>query len=265
MFLLNLLNATYMMESFYNLLGLPQLASANGRGVDDLIVYIHFLMIALFVGWLCYFAYALFRFHQSRNPKADPVGVRSHVTNYLELLVAGVEAALLVGVAVPVWAKAVNQFPKEEESTVIQVVGQQFAWNARYAGPDGFMGKQDMKFVAGDNAFGVDPNDPNGKDDVQVLNEIHVPVNKPVIAYVSSKDVIHSFKIPAMRAAQDAIPGMRVPMWFKPVREGRYQVFCAQLCGNGHANMAQGFIVVDSQEVYDKWLASKSGAATSFE
>jgi len=253
------------MESFYNLLGLPQLASESGRGVDDLIVYIHFLMIALFVGWLCYFAYALFRFHQSRSPKADPVGVRSHVTNYIELLVAGVEAGLLVLVAVPVWAKAVKQFPSTEDSTVIQVVGQQFAWNARYPGPDGVIGRQDMSFVAGDNAFGIDPNDPAGKDDVQVLNEMHVPVNRPVIAYVSSKDVIHSFKIPAMRAAQDANPGMRVPMWFKPVQVGRFQVYCAQLCGNGHASMAQGFIVVDTQEDYDKWLASKVGAATSFE
>ncbi|HLP77088.1 MAG TPA: cytochrome c oxidase subunit II [Candidatus Paceibacterota bacterium] len=254
-----------MMESLYYLLGMPRLASQSGQGVDNLIVYIHFLMIALFVGWLCFFLYALFRFSKSRSPKADPVGVRSHVSNYIEFFVAGVEALLLVGVALPVWAHAVKQFPKPDESTVIQVVGQQFAWNARYAGPDGIMGKQDMKFVAGDNAFGVDPTDAHGKDDVQVLNEIHVPVNKPVIAYVSSKDVIHSFKVPAMRAQQDAIPGMRVPVWFKPAMEGRFQIYCAQLCGNGHASMAQGFIVVESQQAYDKWLASKSGAATSFE
>lgn len=254
-----------MIESFYNLIGLPKLASETGVGVDRLILYIHVLMIALFAGWLCYFVYALFRFSKARNPKADPVGVRSHVSSYIEFIVAGVEAALLIGVAVPVWAHAVKQFPKPEDATVIQVVGQQFAWNARYAGKDGIMGRQDMKFVAGDNAFGVDPGDANGKDDIQVLNEIHVPVNRPVIAYVSSKDVIHSFKIPAMRAEQDAIPGMRVPMWFKPVMEGRFQIYCAQLCGNGHASMAQGFIVVESQEAYDKWLASKSGGATSFE
>lgn len=254
-----------MMESFYNLLGLPQLASENGQSVDRLIVYVHFLMISLFVGWLCFFIYTLLRFQKSRNPKADPVGVRNHASSYVEVIVALVEAGLLVGVAVPVWARAVNQFPKASESTVIQVVGQQFAWNARYAGLDGIMGKQNVSFVAGDNVFGVDPSDPNGKDDVQVLNEIHVPVNKPVIAYISSKDVIHSFKLPAMRAEQDAIPGMRVPLWFKPVIEGRFQIYCAQLCGNGHASMAQGFIVVESQAAYDKWLASKTGAATSFE
>ena len=111
----------------------------------------------------------------------------------------------------------------------------------------------------------MDYSDPKAADDVAVLNEIHVPVNKPVIAYISSKDVIHSFKIIALRVTQDAIPGMRIPAWFKPIREGRYQINCAQLCGNGHSSMAQGFLVVESQEAYDQWLASKSGGATSFE
>ena len=106
---------------------------------------------------------------------------------------------------------------------------------------------------------------PNGKDDVQVLNEMHVPVNKPVIGYISSKDVIHSFKVIAMRVTQDAIPGMRIPIWFKPTKEGRYQINCAQLCGNGHSSMSGGMLVVESQEAFDKWLASKAGAATSFE
>jgi cytochrome c oxidase subunit 2 len=58
---------------------------------------------------------------------------------------------------------------------------------------------------------------------------------------------------------------MRIPVWFKPVKEGRYQIYCAQLCGNGHASMAQGFVVVDTPEAYEKWLESKAGAATSFE
>ncbi|TAK97774.1 MAG: hypothetical protein EPO07_12725 [Verrucomicrobia bacterium] len=105
----------------------------------------------------------------------------------------------------------------------------------------------------------------NGKDDVQVLNEIHCPIGKPVICYVSSKDVIHSFKIIALRVTQDAIPGMRIPCWFKPTKEGRYQINCAQLCGNGHSSMAVGFLVVESQENYEKWLNSKSGGATELE
>jgi cytochrome c oxidase subunit 2 len=256
-----------MKELTSKILGLPVLASENGQAVDGLIVYVHWLMIALFVGWFAYFVYALWRFSHKRHPKADHHGVRSHASNYLELLVAGVEAVLLIGVAIPVWARAadVTRLPDAASATRIQIVAQQFAWNARYPGKDGKFGKQDMALVSSDNAFGVSPADPDGKDDVQVLNEIHVPVNKPVICYVSSKDVIHSFKVIAFRVTQDAIPGMRIPCWFKPVKEGRYQINCAQLCGNGHSSMSGGFVVVESQEAYDKWLASKSGAATSFE
>ena len=179
---------------------------------------------------------------------------------------------LLVAVAVPLWAKAVDKFPADKDSTVVQVVAQQFFWNVRYPGKDGIFGKQDMHLVTSDNLFGVDPADEHGKDDVQVVNEIHVPLvkidehhHKPVIVYITSKDVIHSFKVIAMRVTQDAIPGMRIPVYFTPTKEGRYQINCAQLCGNGHSTMSQGYIIVESQAEFDKWLASKQGAATNFE
>ncbi len=258
-----------MMEK---LLGLPPAASEQAAHVDMLIIYMHWLMIALFVGWLGYFTYVLVRFRRARNPRADYRGVKSHASNYIEGAVALVEGILLVGLAIPLWAKAVEQFPKASESTVIQVVAQQFAWNVRYPGPDGIFGRQDMRWVTSDNVFGVDPTDPHGKDDIQTLNEIHVPLVKlpngefkPVIIYVSSKDVIHSFKVLAMRVEQDAIPGMRIPLWFRPTKEGRFQINCAQLCGDGHYSMSGGFLTVESEAAYEKWLASKAGAATSFE
>jgi len=166
---------------------------------------------------------------------------------------------------VPLWAKSVDKFPKEGDATVIQVVAQQFAWNVRYPGKDGIFGRQDMRLVKSDNVFGVDPADPNGKDDVQTLNEIHVPIDKPVMIYISSKDVIHSFKLIAMRVTQDAIPGMRIPLWFQPTQMGKYQINCAQLCGNSHFAMNGGMLTVESREDFNKWLASKAGAATSFE
>jgi cytochrome c oxidase subunit II len=249
------------------LLGMPPLASSNGQDVDNLIIYVHWLMFALFIGWIVYFVYVVWRFHRSRNPKADYHGVRSHASNYIELTVAGIEAVLLIFVAVPLWAKAVDKFPPASQSTVIQVVAQQYEWNVRYPGPDGIFGRQDMRFVSETNVFGVDPTDPNGKDDIQLVNDIHVPVNKPVIIYVSSKDVIHSLKIISMRVCQDAIPGLRIPLWFTPTRIGRYQINCAQLCGPGHSAMTGGFLTVDSQEDYDKWLKSKepAPAASSFE
>src|ERR1041385_5504884 len=103
-----------------NLLGLPVLASEHGKDVDNLIIYVHWLMIVLFVGWLAYFAYALFRFHRSRNPKADYVGVKNHASNWIEGAVALIEGVLPIGVAVPLWAKAVDKFPdkRSEERRV---------------------------------------------------------------------------------------------------------------------------------------------------
>jgi cytochrome c oxidase subunit II len=253
------------MEFFYKLLGLPDVASVHGQKVDDFIVYVHWLMIALFFGWLAYFIFTLYRFRKARSPKANYFGVRSHFSTYVEIGVVAFESVLLLFFAVPLWGDVVGKLPKDSDSTVVQIVAQQFAWNARYSGPDGQFGAQDMRFVTSDNIFGVDPNDAGGKDDLQVLNEIHVPVDKPVICYISSKDVIHSFRVPEMRTTQDAIPGMRIPTWFQPTKTGTFQIYCAQLCGNGHAAMAGGRLVVQSRADFDKWLASKSGATMNFE
>jgi cytochrome c oxidase subunit 2 len=246
------------------LLGLPPLASQHGADVDRLILYVHWLMAALFAGWLAYFFYVIFRFRKSNNPKASYSGVKSHATSYIEAAVALVEAVLLLGFAVPLWAKAVDQFPPERQSTVVRVMAQQFLWNFRYPGPDGEFGRADLRFVSSTNVWGVDPSDPKGKDDFSPpsSNELTVPVNKPVIAYITSQDVVHSFKINPLRVTQDAIPGLQIPTWFTPTREGQYLINCAQLCGNGHSAM-RGYLNVVSQEKYDQWLAerAKSGPA----
>src|SRR5678815_2118746 len=225
------------------LLGLPVVTSAHGEAVDTLIIYVHYLMGALFVGWILYFCYVLIRFRKGANPKADYRGAQSHASSYIEIAVAFVEAVLLIGFAVPLWAKVVDALPAEKDSTVVRVVAQQFGWNFLYPGKDGILNRQDMRLVTNpDNPFGLVKDDPNGKDDIRTLNDLTVPVGKPVIAYISSKDVIHSFKVIAMRVTQDAIPGLRIPTHFTPTQTGLYQINCAQLCGNGHANMAQGFL-----------------------
>jgi len=242
----------------HKILGMPELASSNGKAVDDLIVYVHWLMMLLFVGWIAYFVYVLWRFNAKRAAKANYEGTKSHLPTYVELFVVLVEAVLLLGFAIPIWAKNVDKFPKPEESTVIQIVAQQYAWNVRYPGADGKFGGQDMKFVADNNVFGVDPADPLGKDDIQLQNDIHVPINKPVLIYLSSKDVIHSLKLVAMRLTQDAIPGLRIPCTFTPTKLGRYQIECAQLCGPGHSGMSVGFVTVVSEDDYKAWIKSKT-------
>jgi len=250
---------------------MPALASdPNGHGadVDKLIIYVHILMGALFVGWIGYFLYVIFRYHKSRNPNADYTGVTSHASTYLEGVVALIEGVLLIGFAIPIWAHAVDQFPKDKDATVIKVIAQQFQWNAWYPDTNGVFAVQDRKFVAGDNTFGLDKNDPHYKQNFIVAKDLVVPVDKPVIVYISSLDVIHCFACRPMRVTQDAIPGMVIPAHFTPHIPGTYMINCAQLCGAAHYTM-KGTLKVVSAADYQKWVAGKSaagaGAGAGFE
>jgi cytochrome c oxidase subunit 2 len=241
---------------------LPVNDSAQGAGVDQLIIYVHLLMAALFVGWLGYFFYVLFRFNKRSNPKADYTGVKSHASTYIEGIVAIFEAVLLIGFAIPVWSRAVDKFPSEKDSTVIKVIAQQFSWNGWYPGPHGVFCAQDEKYISGDNPFGFDKKDPSYKENYVVTHDLVVPVNKSVVVYISSLDVIHCFACKPLRVTQDAIPGMVIPAHFTPTKVGKYNINCAQLCGNGHYTM-KGTINVVSQSDYAKWVADKSKAGAS--
>jgi cytochrome c oxidase subunit 2 len=196
--------------------GLPLDASTHGPALDQMTAVVHWLMFVLFVGWGSFFAYTLFRFRKSRNPKADYVGVKSHISSYLEVGVAIFEAILLIGFAIPLWAERVNEFPSEADALTIRVVGEQFAWNIHYPGADGKFGRTDIKLVSADNPLGLDREDPDAKDDIWTVNQLNLPVNRPVIIRLTSKDVIHSFALPLFRVKQDAIPGEVIPLWFTP-------------------------------------------------
>lgn len=256
------------MKYSFAVLGLPDNASGQGADVDRLLFFVHILMFALFVGWLGYFIYVLARFNKNRNPKSDYKGVTSHYSTYVEVSVAAIEAVLLVLLALPVWSRTVEQFPAKKDSTVIKIIGQQFQWNAWYPGTNGEFVKASEKLVAGDNPFGFDKTDVNFKNNFVIPTDFIVPVDKPVIAYISSLDVIHSFSCRAMRTMQDAIPGMSIPLHFTPVKTGTYMINCAQLCGAGHYAM-KGTVKVVSPEEYEKWIAGKSkggaGAGAGYE
>jgi cytochrome c oxidase subunit 2 len=249
-----------------NWLGLPALAATHGAQIDGMIAWIHVFMFALFIGWGGFLLYVLFRFHRSRNPVADYTGVKSHRSTYLEIGVAVVEAILLFGFSIPLWAARVDRIPPENEALVVQVTGEQFAWNVRYAGPDGVFGKTDIHQIdVQSNPLGLDRSDPAAKDDITTLNQLYLPANKPIIVKLRSKDVIHSFNVPEFRVKQDAVPGFTIPIWFIPdvttaemrTRTGnpefQYEIACAQLCGLGHYRM-RGFVTVLSPEEFQKWF-----------
>ncbi len=250
-------------------LGLPALASTHGGQIDNVIGWTHIFMLVLFVGWVSFFVYALIRFRRSRNPVANYTSVKSHASSYLEVAVFVVEVILLVGFSIPLWAARVDRIPPESEALVVHVTGEQFAWNIHYAGPDRVFGRTDIKLLdLQSNPLGVDRSDPAAKDDITTLNQLYLPVNKPIIVKLRSKDVIHSFGVPEFRVKQDAIPGLTIPLWFVPnvttaemrTRTGnaefQYEIACAQLCGLGHYRM-RGFVTVVTPEEFQKWTEDR--------
>ena len=239
------------------LLGMPVNASSHGVAIDNMMSLVHWLMLLLFVIWTPYFIYVLIRFRQKKNPKASYAGAKGKFSSYLEIGVILAEAILLVGFAFPIWANLKHDFPDEDASTVVHVVAEQFAWNIHYAGPDGVFGRRDIKLVDTDsNPLGLDRNDPYAADDINTINELHLPVNKPVIVYLTSKDVIHCFALPTMRVKQDVIPGISIPVWFKPIRTGDFEISCAQLCGLGHFRM-RGYLTIQTEEEFQSWIQTK--------
>jgi cytochrome c oxidase subunit 2 len=241
-------------------LGQPPNAAEHGYQIDHILEFCHWFMAALFVGWSAFFAYVLIRFRKRRHPIADHQGVKTGISTHLEFSVVLIEAVLLIGFAIPLWAKRVNEFPDTKDAILIHAVGQQFNWNFHLPGPDGEFGRRDVNLVTNSNPLGLDPNDPAAKDDIVVLGEVHVPVNRPVIVELSSKDVIHNFALVNMRMAQDAIPGSLIPMWFKPIKPGTYEIICGQLCGLGHYSM-KGSLVVDEPAEYQAWLKERADLA----
>jgi cytochrome c oxidase subunit II len=198
----------------------------------------------------------LFRFRRGANPKASYTGAKGKFAKGTEIAVGIIEVGLLIFYAIPAWATRVRDFPKESEAVVVRVVGEQFAWNVQYPGADGKFGRTDIKLVSADNPLGLDRNDQDAKDDITTINQLNLPVDRPVLVHLMSKDVIHSFGLFEMRVKQDAVPGLSIPVWFIPNRVGEYEIACSQLCGLGHFRM-RGFVTIQSADDYSKWMADQ--------
>ncbi len=255
------------MFDYTTLLGMPPDISAHGYAIDNMMGLVHWLMLALFLFWAPYFLYTLYRFRAKKQPRANYHGVTSKFSTYIEGGVLVAETILLVGFAFPIWGQIKHAFPAESEATVIHVIAEQFAWNVHYPGPDGVFGKRSIDLIDTQiNPLGIDrENDPNAVDDVTTINELYLPVDKPVIVYLSSKDVIHSFGIPQLRIKQDVIPGLIIPVHFmatmttaelqQQLGDDDYdiEIACAQLCGLSHYRM-RGFVTVQTQAEFDTWM-----------
>jgi len=237
-------------------LGLPVEASAHAASIDQIIVLVHWLMLLMFVGWSAFFVYVLVRFRRGAHPKASYQGATGRWARLSEMGVVAAEIILLAFFSIPAWSARVDAFPSEQQATVVRVVAEQFLWNIHYPGPDGTFGRTRADLVSADNPLGLDITDPTAKDDVWTQNQLHLPVGRPVIVHLSSKDVIHSFGLPQMRVKQDAIPGIEQRVWFTPTRTGEWEIACSQLCGLGHYRM-RGFYTIQTLADFDAWLASQ--------
>lgn len=274
--------------------GLPDDISVYGTGIDSLMIVLHWFMLILFLGWGTFMTWCLVKFRARAGHTATYEPIHAKASKWLEIGIAIFEGVLLLFFSMPVWAHFKNDIPAENDPDAIHVriVAQQFAWNFHYAGSDGQFGKTDGSFVSDDNPVGIDPDDPNGKDDIVTVNQLHFPIDVPVEAKITSKDVIHSFGVPILRIKQDAIPGMLIPIWFeakgdqvevakKHAQEkiddlkkrnpnpspadqsliamytdettGAFDIACSQLCGIGHGRM-RAILHADTPEQYAQWL-----------
>jgi cytochrome c oxidase subunit II len=250
---------------------MPLQASSHAAEIDHMTVLVHWLMLVLFVGWGAFFLFVLVRFRRGANARASYAGAKGKFAKGTEVAVAIIEIVLLVGYAIPAWATRVRPLPADTQAVIVRVVAEQFAWNIQYPGADGKFGRTDITLVSAENPLGLDRRDPDAKDDITEINQLTLPVNRPVLVHLTSKDVIHSFGLYEMRIKQDAVPGLDIPVWFIPTvttsemrqklgkADFEYEIACSQLCGLGHFRM-RGFVNVKTDAEFQAYLAEQAKA-----
>jgi cytochrome c oxidase subunit 2 len=228
--------------------------ASNWSMVDvtvDITLYVTGL---IFVAVNLFMAYCVIKFRHKKGARSTYEPENSKLENWLTGLTAlGVAAMLTPGLFV--WAQFVDV---PDDAHVVEALGQQWHWTYRYPGDDGKFGEVDAERISDDNPFGIDPDDPNGQDDILVYSpEAHLPVNKPVKFLLRSKDVLHNFTVTEFRVKMDMVPGTSTFLWVTPTVTGRYEVLCEELCGIAHHTM-RGAVIVEEQEDFDAWLANQS-------
>jgi cytochrome c oxidase subunit 2 len=219
-------------------LKLPDGVSSFSSQIDDMFTLILWITGIIFIVVELLLVYFLWKYRYREGRQV----VYTHGNNRVEVIWTIIPAVICVVLALMsrrLWADIKMNMPAG--AMPIGIEAEQFAWNIHYPGPDGKL------FTP---------------DDVVTLNQLHIPVGKAVVVTLRSKDVIHSFFLPEFRVKQDAVPGMTTRIWFDGNTVGHWEIACAELCGLGHYRM-KGFITVEPQEAFDKWLADESARAAT--
>ncbi|WP_129782523.1 c-type cytochrome [Peristeroidobacter soli] len=227
--------------------------ASNWTMVDSTVDVTFWVTGIVFVAVNLFLAWCIIRYRHRKGNRAHYEPENKKLEWWLTGITSvGIAAMLAPGLSV--WAKFVTV---PEDASVVEVLGQQWAWAYRFPGKDGRLGASDANLISVDNPFGMDPNDPVGQDDVLIQNpQLHLPIDKPVKVLLRAKDVNHQFAVPQFRVKMDMVPGMVTHFWVTPTRTGEFDVLCEQLCGVAHFAM-RGRVVVDTQDDFDKWLSTQ--------
>ena len=229
---------------------LPPLVS-DRKEIDAAIAITLLVTGVVFIATNLLLAYFGWRFQDREGAVAEYWHDNHKLEWTWSLITAGILAMFLFS-ALSLWAKVQSAPPAD--AMLIEVTGQQFAWNVRYPGPDGRLGRTDHAVATQENPIGLVADDPASKDDVILLNNLYLPKDRPVRVSLKSMDVIHSFFLPHVRVKQDAMPGMTIETWFVPRQAGEFDLACAEHCGLGHYRMRGQAHVVEAAD-FDKALA----------
>ena len=233
--------------------------ASNWGYIDDTIVITFWVTGVVFIGVVLFMAYCAYRYRYQKGRRAE---YRPENTK-LEWWLTGLTAAGVVVMLTPglfVWKQFVTV---PEGAAEVEVLGQQWQWSFRYPGKDGVLGTSDTRNIDDDNPFGLNRNDPNGRDDLLIEgDDLHLPIDRPVKVLLRSIDVLHDFYVPEFRAKMDMVPGAVTFFWLTPIRTGRFDILCFELCGVGHYTM-RGNVVVEEESDFQAWLQEQTTFAQS--
>ena len=264
-------------------------ASAHGGKIDGMMnvtFYVTYIVFILTQILLFYYAY------RYRNQKGRKARFISH-DNKLELvwtIIPAIVMTFLVISGLDAWNEIMGDVAEDDDYLEIEATGYQFAWQMRYPGADGLLGRKDFRLISGANPVGQDWTDAKNLDDI-LSNNIVLPVGKKVRVRITANDVLHDFYLPQFRVKMDAVPGLPTYFVFTPTKTTKewrkelsqyeeyqspdpddpekqlwetreFELACAELCGKGHYSMKRSVEIVEEDE-YEEWLSKQKSYYTS--
>lgn len=215
--------------------------------VTFVICGVAFVILGLYMVWWVYkYRYVPGRLaeYEPENPKLE-----ARLT-----IITTIGVVVMLAPGLVAWDQYVRVPP---DATELEVNSEQWKWSYRLPGEDGIFGFAHNKYITFENPMGIKDGDPYAEDDIIITSQtVKLPIDRKVKVLLRSKDVLHDFWVPEIRAKMDSVPGMVTYFWFQPTLLGEFDVLCAELCGRGHHTM-RGEMHVVSLDEYETWLGAQ--------